>query len=244
MVVSASNSSRLRELVVDGCSFSIELRALPMLERLTCLTNTMELQFSDVVPLLRHVSLAFSEQSDLEHDEISWTAFKFSHLRLQEVVVAGFRQMWRQIFLVRKARTSGTARACGTSATTGSFDGYATLVRVAFRDGRVVGAHRQVDSDAYKAARAHGEVRHREFSEVPEPVSLVSRLTGLALWSPITDNANTAVAAFSPSATGVSSAPPRPCRAVSSSTRTRSTRSESLGTRTSSVGWSTRRTRS
>nr|CAB3460953.1 unnamed protein product [Digitaria exilis] len=102
-----------------------------------------------------------------------------------------------------KARTSGTARACGTSATTGSFDGYATLVRVAFRDGRVVGAHRQVDSDAYKAARAHGEVRHREFSEVPEPVSLVSRLTGLALWSPITDNANTAVAAFSPSATGV-----------------------------------------
>ncbi|CAL4909163.1 unnamed protein product [Urochloa decumbens] len=84
------------------------------------------------------------------------------------------------------------------------FDGYATLVRVAFRDGRAAGAHRQVESDAYRAARAHGRVRHREFSEAPEPCALLSRLLGRRLagrlaflcCAPITDNANTGVLAL------------------------------------------------
>ncbi|CAN6327573.1 unnamed protein product [Urochloa humidicola] len=88
------------------------------------------------------------------------------------------------------------------------FDGYATLVRVSFRDGRAAGAHRQVESDAYIAALAHGGVRHREFSEAPVPSTrsgLVSRLMGrssrfaghlAALCAPITDNANTGVVAL------------------------------------------------
>ena len=40
------------------------------------------------------------------------------------------------------------------------FDGYATLVRISFRRGRATGAHRQVESDAYKAAMAHGRPLH------------------------------------------------------------------------------------
>ncbi|OEL14760.1 Carotenoid cleavage dioxygenase 8-like protein B, chloroplastic [Dichanthelium oligosanthes] len=37
------------------------------------------------------------------------------------------------------------------------FDGYATLLRISIRGalGRATGAHRQIDSDAYRAARAH-----------------------------------------------------------------------------------------
>ncbi|TVU20568.1 hypothetical protein EJB05_36782, partial [Eragrostis curvula] len=83
------------------------------------------------------------------------------------------------------------------------FDGYATLVRVAFRDGRATGAHRQVESDAYKASRERGKVCHREFSEVPgHDGGLLSRLGELAglslgaLGAPLTDNANAGVLAL------------------------------------------------
>jgi carlactone synthase/all-trans-10'-apo-beta-carotenal 13,14-cleaving dioxygenase len=76
------------------------------------------------------------------------------------------------------------------------FDGYATLVRVSFRNGRAVGAHRQIESEAYKAARAHGKVCYREFSEVPKPdsfLSAVGQLATLFSGSSLTDNSNTGV---------------------------------------------------
>nr|CAB3484240.1 unnamed protein product [Digitaria exilis] len=71
VVSTGSSTSRLRELVVDGCSFlAIELRALPMLERLACLgRNTVELRLGSV-PRLAHVSLAFSERSKPGHGEL------------------------------------------------------------------------------------------------------------------------------------------------------------------------------
>jgi carlactone synthase/all-trans-10'-apo-beta-carotenal 13,14-cleaving dioxygenase len=76
------------------------------------------------------------------------------------------------------------------------FDGYATLVRVSFRDGHAVGAHRQIESEAYKAARAHGKVCYREFSEVPKAdsfLSYVGQLATLFSGSSLTDNSNTGV---------------------------------------------------
>jgi hypothetical protein len=76
------------------------------------------------------------------------------------------------------------------------FDGYATLVRVSFRDGQAVGAHRQIESEAYKAARAHGKVCYREFSEVPKAegfLSHVGQLATLFSGSSLTDNSNTGV---------------------------------------------------
>jgi len=85
------------------------------------------------------------------------------------------------------------------------FDGYATLVRVYFQGarGRATGAHRQIESDAYKAAaRAHGRrrplMRMREFSQLcpSEPGTLLDRLrhvVGLVTGAGMSDNANTAV---------------------------------------------------
>ncbi|EMS51709.1 hypothetical protein TRIUR3_28465 [Triticum urartu] len=62
------------------------------------------------------------------------------------------------------------------------FDGYATLVRVSFRDGRAVGAHRQIESEAYKAARRHGKLQ------------VLRRPAGEPLpGNPLTDNSNTGV---------------------------------------------------
>ncbi|XP_071680878.1 uncharacterized protein [Lolium perenne] len=51
--------SEIRELVVEACSFLvIELRNLPMLARLACLTNTVEIVFGSV-PCLTHTNLTF-----------------------------------------------------------------------------------------------------------------------------------------------------------------------------------------
>ncbi|KAG6489048.1 carotenoid cleavage dioxygenase 8 homolog B, chloroplastic-like [Zingiber officinale] len=76
------------------------------------------------------------------------------------------------------------------------FDGYATLVRVRFEQGRAVAAHRQIESEAYKAARKNRRVCYREFSEVPKPASFLSYVGELAsLFSGVslTDNSNTGV---------------------------------------------------
>ncbi|XP_078168743.1 carotenoid cleavage dioxygenase 8 [Carex rostrata] len=76
------------------------------------------------------------------------------------------------------------------------FDGYATLVRVSFNKGRVSAGHRQVESDAYKAARKNRRLCFREFSETPKTnnfLSYVSELASLFSGSSLTDNANTGV---------------------------------------------------
>lgn len=67
---------------------------------------------------------------------------------------------------------------------------------MSFRDGQAVGAHRQIESEAYKAARAHGKVCYREFSEVPKAegfLSHVGQLATLFSGSSLTDNSNTGV---------------------------------------------------
>ncbi|GJN03297.1 hypothetical protein PR202_ga20727 [Eleusine coracana subsp. coracana] len=78
------------------------------------------------------------------------------------------------------------------------FDGYGTLLRVSFRRGCATGAHRQIESDAYKATREHGHPLLHEFSElIPiRPGNLLDRacsVVGLATGSVLSDNANTAV---------------------------------------------------
>ncbi|XP_052210501.1 carotenoid cleavage dioxygenase 8 homolog B, chloroplastic [Diospyros lotus] len=76
------------------------------------------------------------------------------------------------------------------------FDGYATLVRLHFAGGRLVMGHRQIESEAYKAAKRNNKLCYREFSEVPKPDSFLSYIGDLAnLFSgaSLTDNANTGV---------------------------------------------------
>lgn len=76
------------------------------------------------------------------------------------------------------------------------FDGYATLVRLSFENGRVVMGHRQIESEAYKAAKKNQKICYREFSEVPKPDNFLSYIGDLAkLFSgaSLTDNPNTGV---------------------------------------------------
>ncbi|PKA56921.1 Carotenoid cleavage dioxygenase 8 like B, chloroplastic [Apostasia shenzhenica] len=76
------------------------------------------------------------------------------------------------------------------------FDGYATLVRLHFEAGRLSAAHRQIESEAYKAAKKNRRLCYREFSEVPKAdgfLSAVGDLAGLFSGASLTDNANTGV---------------------------------------------------
>ncbi|GJM93157.1 hypothetical protein PR202_ga09687 [Eleusine coracana subsp. coracana] len=76
------------------------------------------------------------------------------------------------------------------------FDGYATLVRITFRQGRATGAHRQIESEAYTYAKAKGRPVLREFSQCPKPGNLLDRVrnvVGLVSGSVLTDNPNSAV---------------------------------------------------
>ena len=76
------------------------------------------------------------------------------------------------------------------------FDGYATLVKLQFENGRLIAGHRQIESEAYKAAMKNNKLCYREFSEVPKADNFLSYVGGLAsLFSgaSLTDNANTGV---------------------------------------------------
>ncbi|MQM11929.1 hypothetical protein Taro_044845 [Colocasia esculenta] len=76
------------------------------------------------------------------------------------------------------------------------FDGYATLVGLHFENGRLTAAHRQIESEAYKAAVKNNRLCYREFSEVPKPenfLAYVGELANLFSGASLTDNANTGV---------------------------------------------------
>ncbi|XP_062024919.1 carotenoid cleavage dioxygenase 8 homolog B, chloroplastic [Rosa rugosa] len=76
------------------------------------------------------------------------------------------------------------------------FDGYAMLARLHFENGRLIAGHRQVESDAYKAAMKSKKLCYREFSEVPKQdnfLSYIGELANLFSGAALTDNANTGV---------------------------------------------------
>ncbi|XP_038885421.1 carotenoid cleavage dioxygenase 8 homolog B, chloroplastic [Benincasa hispida] len=76
------------------------------------------------------------------------------------------------------------------------FDGYATIVKLHFDDGRLIAGHRQIESDAYKAAMKNQKICYREFSEVPKAdnfLAYVGELANLFSGASLTDNANTGV---------------------------------------------------
>ncbi|KAE8688984.1 Carotenoid cleavage dioxygenase 8 [Hibiscus syriacus] len=76
------------------------------------------------------------------------------------------------------------------------FDGYATLVKLHFENDRLVAGHRQIESEAYKAAKENKKICFREFSEVPKYENFMAYVGDLAkLFSGVsfTDNANTGV---------------------------------------------------
>ena len=60
------------------------------------------------------------------------------------------------------------------------FDGYATLVKLHFENGRLIAGHRQIESEAYKAARKNKKICFREFSEVPKHENFMAYVGDLA----------------------------------------------------------------
>ncbi|MED6177568.1 Carotenoid cleavage dioxygenase 8, chloroplastic, partial [Stylosanthes scabra] len=76
------------------------------------------------------------------------------------------------------------------------FDGYATLVKLHFEDGQLISGHRQLESQAYQAAKKNQKICYREFSEVPKAenfLAYVGELASLFSGASLTDNANTGV---------------------------------------------------
>ncbi|KAI4337499.1 hypothetical protein L6164_015908 [Bauhinia variegata] len=76
------------------------------------------------------------------------------------------------------------------------FDGYATLVKLQFQNDRLIAGHRQIESEAYKAAKKNKKICYREFSEVPKPANFLAymgELANLFSGASLTDNANTGV---------------------------------------------------
>lgn len=76
------------------------------------------------------------------------------------------------------------------------FDGYATLVRLHFKEGRLKVTHAQLQSEAYEKAKSLGKPYYREFAEAPRRENLLSYfgdLAGMAFGTTLTDNANTGV---------------------------------------------------
>ncbi|XP_071916968.1 carotenoid cleavage dioxygenase 8 homolog B, chloroplastic-like [Coffea arabica] len=77
------------------------------------------------------------------------------------------------------------------------FSGYATLVRLHIENGRLIMGHRQIESEAYKAAKKTNKVCHREFSESPYEsnnfLSYIGRMAKLFTGALLPDNANIGV---------------------------------------------------
>lgn len=76
------------------------------------------------------------------------------------------------------------------------FDGYATLVKLHFDNGRLIAGHRQIESEAYQAAKKNQKICYREFSEVPKAANFLAyfgELANLFSGASLTDNANTGV---------------------------------------------------
>ncbi|KAH9298684.1 hypothetical protein KI387_030366 [Taxus chinensis] len=72
------------------------------------------------------------------------------------------------------------------------FDGYATLVRLHFENGRLTGGHAQLQSDAYKAVKKNNNIYHREFSTLPKPSNIfkaIGNVVGMLSGALVTDNA-------------------------------------------------------
>ncbi|KAK8938957.1 hypothetical protein KSP39_PZI011520 [Platanthera zijinensis] len=76
------------------------------------------------------------------------------------------------------------------------FDGFGTLVRLHFDNGSLTAGHRQIESEAYKAAKKNNRLCYREYSETPKANNLLSYLRSLLGFFSgrfLTDNANNGV---------------------------------------------------
>ncbi|XP_030543148.1 carotenoid cleavage dioxygenase 8 homolog B, chloroplastic [Rhodamnia argentea] len=125
-------------------------------------------------------------------DHVAWTSVR-QHRWEGELAVEGEIPLWLSgIYL----RNGPGLWHVGDYDFRHLFDGYATLVKLQFQNGRLIAGHRQIESEAYKAAMKNDKLCYREFSEVPKAdnfLSYIGELASLFSGASLTDNANTGV---------------------------------------------------
>ncbi|KAF8036071.1 hypothetical protein BT93_C1919 [Corymbia citriodora subsp. variegata] len=141
-------------------------------------------------PVIARPSVGKEAIGDPYH--VAWTSIR-QHRWEGELVVEGEIPLWLNgIYL----RNGPGLWHVGDYDFRHLFDGYATLVKLQFENGRLIAGHRQIESEAYKAAMKSNKLCYREFSEVPKAdnfLSYVGELASLFSGASLTDNANTGV---------------------------------------------------
>ncbi|KAH9799631.1 Carotenoid cleavage dioxygenase 8 [Citrus sinensis] len=132
------------------------------------------------------------EKYSVERNHVAWTSVRQERWE-GELVVQGEIPLWLKGTYLRNGPGMWHI---GDYNFRHLFDGYATLVKLHIENGRLIAGHRQIESEAYKAAKENKKLCYREFSEVPKPdnfLSYVGELASLFSGASLTDNANTGV---------------------------------------------------
>ncbi|KAK3438319.1 hypothetical protein EUGRSUZ_C02932 [Eucalyptus grandis] len=161
--------------------------------RMNARGNLRKLTIANVandVPVVSQPSLGKETLGDQNH--VAWTSVR-QHRWHGELVVEGETPDWLNGSYLRNG--PGLWHV-GDHNFGHLFDGYAMVVKLQFENGRIIAGHRQIESEAYKAAMKHNKLIYREFSEVPKAdnfPSYIGELAGLFSGASLTDNANTGV---------------------------------------------------
>ncbi|KAI9192165.1 hypothetical protein LWI28_019103 [Acer negundo] len=153
-------------------------------------TNVASPQRLSIVPLPEKESVVDDHNHQRNH--VAWTSVRQERWE-GELVVEGEIPLWLSGTYLRNG--PGLWHI-GDYNFRHLFDGYATLVRLRFENGCLIAGHRQIESEAYKAAKKNNKLCYREFSEVPKFdsfLSYVGDLANLFSGASLTDNANTGV---------------------------------------------------
>ncbi|WCJ29523.1 Carotenoid cleavage dioxygenase 8 chloroplastic [Euphorbia peplus] len=127
-----------------------------------------------------------------DRDHVAWTSVRQERWE-GELLVQGEIPLWLKGTYIRNGPGLWNV---GNYNFRHLFDGYATLVKLQFENGRLTAGHRQIESDAYKAAKQNKKLCYREFSEVPKPdnfLAYIGEMANLFSGASLTDNANTGV---------------------------------------------------
>ncbi|KAJ7965941.1 Carotenoid cleavage dioxygenase 8 [Quillaja saponaria] len=140
-------------------------------------------------PILPEIALP---PKNIDRHHVAWTSIRQERWE-GELVVQGQIPMWLSGTYLRNGPGMWHI---GDYNFRHLFDGYATLVKLHFENGPLIFGHRQIESDAYKAAKNSNKLCYREFSEVPKSDNFfgyVGELANLFSGASLTDNANTGV---------------------------------------------------
>ncbi|KAB1204360.1 hypothetical protein CJ030_MR8G014189 [Morella rubra] len=154
--------------------------------------NARDLTVTSIAAPLPVIAPSWEKESAGNRDHVAWTSVRQERWE-GELIVQGEIPLWLSGTYLRNG--PGLWRI-GDYDFRHLFDGYATLVKLHFENGRLIASHRQIESEAYKAAKKNNKLCYREFSEVPKRdnfLAYVGELANLFSGASLTDNANTGV---------------------------------------------------